>query len=77
VLISCLPGVKNCDFSPGSPTPTPTPSPTPAPSPSSGQCCYGGCSSGNCQGGWCGQSQSHCEATCKGTWCPKITEVVV
>jgi hypothetical protein len=75
VLISCLPGVKNCDFSPTPHTPTPTP--TPAPSPSSGQCCFGGCSGGNCQGGWCGQSQSQCEANCKGKWCPKITEVVV
>merc|ERR1711920_605570 len=45
-------------FPPAPPAPAP-PSPT-SPSPSSGQCCYGGCG-GNCQGGWCGQAQNHCE----------------
>jgi len=41
-----------------------------------GQCCYGGCA-GNCQGGWCGQSQSQCEGNCNGKWCPKVAEIVV
>merc|ERR1711879_802367 len=60
---------------PPAPSPTPTPpGPTPTPVPSSGQCCYGGCS-GNCQGGWCGQSQAHCESNCNGKWCPKNAEI--
>lgn len=64
---------------PPSPTPPAPPSPTPpgpTPAPSAGQCCYGGCS-GNCQGGWCGQSQAHCETNCNGKWCPKAAQVIV
>lgn len=61
--------------SPMPPPPSP-PSPSPGPSPSSGSCCYGGCA-GNCQGGWCGQSESHCEENCNGHWCPKASELVV
>merc|ERR1712232_592762 len=60
---------------PPSPSPAP-PGPTPAPVPSSGQCCYGGCS-GNCQGGWCGQSQAHCESNCNGKWCPADAQIIV
>jgi len=65
------------------PTPSPTPVPTPAPSPVGvGQCCYGAsgatCASmSSCQGGWCGQSQAHCEGSCNGKWCPKLAEIVV
>jgi len=65
------------------PTPFPTPVPTPAPSPVGvGQCCYGAsgatCASmSSCQGGWCGQSQAHCEGGCNGKWCPKLAEIVV
>jgi len=55
------------------PSPSPGPSPTP-PSPSgAGQCCFGGCGQ-SCQGGWCGQSESHCTGNCKGTWCPTASE---
>merc|ERR1712146_286064 len=62
---------------PPSPAPTPPgPKPPSPPAPSAGQCCYGGCS-GNCQGGWCGQSQSQCEGNCNGHWCPKSDEIVV
>jgi len=60
---------------PGPTPPGPTP-PGPSPAPSAGQCCYGSCS-GNCQGGWCGQSESHCTSNCNGKWCPKQAEVVV
>merc|ERR1719215_2400944 len=62
-------------FPPAPAPPSPTP-PGPSPAPSSGQCCYGGCS-GNCQGGWCGQSQAHCETTCNGNWCPTAAQVIV
>ena len=57
---------------PNVPTPPPVPPtpPTPPSPPSSGQCCYNSCGSGNCQGGWCGQSQTHCEGNCNGIWCP-------
>merc|ERR1712232_488829 len=55
--------------SPPSP-PTPPSPPGPPTPPSSGQCCESSCSSGQCQGGWCGQSQSNCEGNCKGVWCP-------
>merc|ERR1712151_119402 len=64
-------------FPPAPPAPVPppsppSPSPGPSPSPSStGNCCFGGCNSGNCQGGWCGESQGHCEGNCNGKWCPK------
>merc|ERR1719189_3549159 len=40
--------------------PTPAPPPTQAPVPPP-QCCHGGCGGGNCQGGWCGESQGNCE----------------
>merc|ERR1719277_2791207 len=46
---------------PAPPTQAPTQAPTtqaPAPAPvGPGLCCYGGCGGGNCQGGWCGESQ--------------------
>jgi len=64
---------------PGPAPPTPPGPPSP-PSPSAGQCCYGGgasCASmHNCQGGWCGQSQSNCEGHCSGKWCPKVDVIV-
>jgi len=62
--------------SPPAPRPSPPSPPSPRPSPTGGQCCYGGCS-GNCQGGWCGQSQTNCEGNCNGKWCPKQSHVVV
>jgi len=58
---------------PPAPTPAPTPAPAPTPGPSgSGECCYGGCSGGNCQAGWCGASQGNCENNCGGEWCPAV-----
>eukprot|EP00927_Polykrikos_kofoidii_P056415 TRINITY_DN50531_c0_g1_i1.p1 TRINITY_DN50531_c0_g1~~TRINITY_DN50531_c0_g1_i1.p1 ORF type:complete len:538 (-),score=70.65 TRINITY_DN50531_c0_g1_i1:137-1552(-) len=59
-----------------SPTPGPhprPPAPTPAPPSGSGQCCWGAscATASNCQGGWCGDSQDHCEKNCNGMWCPK------
>jgi len=54
--------------------PQPTQAPTtqaPAPAPvGPGLCCYGGCGGGNCQGGWCGESQGNCEGSCSGEFCP-------
>merc|ERR1712060_521828 len=35
-----------------------------------GLCCHGGCGGGNCQGGWCGESQGNCEGNCNGKFCP-------
>merc|ERR1719168_409221 len=56
------------------PTPAPVPTPTTqAPTPGSGLCCYGGCGGGNCQGGWCGESQGNCEGSCNGEWCSAPT----
>lgn len=57
---------------PGLP-PRPSP-PTPPPKPKGGQCCYNGCNSGNCQGGWCGQSEANCTGNCNGQWCPSTVE---
>jgi len=52
------------------PTQAPTTqAPTPAPA-GPGLCCYGGCGGGNCQGGWCGESQGNCEGNCGGEFCP-------
>lgn len=48
---------------------------TEAPS-SNYQCCYGGCS-GSCQDGYCGQSQTTCEGSCSGQWCPALTESLI
>jgi cellulose 1,4-beta-cellobiosidase len=62
--------------SPPAPGPSPPSPPSPRPSPTGGQCCYGGCSD-NCQGGWCGQSQTNCEGNCNGKWCPQQSHVVV
>jgi len=63
---------------PSPPSPTPPPSP-PSPTPVANQCCYGSCTSGNCQGGWCGQSADHCTGNCAGIWCPaeSFADVVV
>jgi len=56
---------------PPPPTPTPPPPTPPSPPPTGpGLCCYGGCGSGQCQGGWCGQSRSNCEGNCNGEFCP-------
>lgn len=58
--------------SPGPPSPGPPSPPSPGPSPPSpggGKCCYGA-SCTSCQGGWCGQSESHCVGNCHGHWCP-------
>merc|ERR1719150_2767038 len=70
-------GWKLCQGSSPGPEPTPaptTPTPTtaaPAPPPAGpGLCCYGGCGGGNCQGGWCGESQGNCEGNCNGEFCP-------
>merc|ERR1712045_463334 len=43
--------------------------PAPTPAGGSGLCCHGGCG-GNCQGGWCAESQSNCETNCNGEFCP-------
>jgi len=48
------------------------PASTPPPPPPTGLCCYAGCGGGNCQGGWCGQSQTNCESNCGGEWCPGV-----
>jgi hypothetical protein len=56
---------------PNAPTPPPAPPTPPSPPPPARQCCYGGCGSGNCHVGWCGQSQKQCEVNCGGKWCPK------
>merc|ERR1711966_173936 len=63
-------------------TPSPTPPSPPTPPAGQGQCCYGAagasCASmDNCQGGWCGQSQTNCEGNCNGKWCPQQSQVVV
>jgi cellulose 1,4-beta-cellobiosidase len=68
--------------SPPPPAPPSPPSPPTPPSPSVGKCCHGtpGASCGSmttCQEGWCGQSQAHCESSCNGKWCPKLSEVIV
>jgi len=55
---------------PAPPPPTAAPSPQPTPPAGAGQCCYEGCGK-QCQGGWCGESQSNCEGTCFGEWCPR------
>jgi len=47
--------------------PTPTQGPPPSPPPGPGQCCYP--CGGNCQDGWCSESQANCEGTCYGEWC--------
>merc|ERR1719195_586825 len=57
------------------PTQAPTqapPTPTPA---GPGLCCYGGCGGGNCQGGWCGESQGNCEGSCNGEFSPHAVAV--
>jgi len=56
---------------PTPPTPAPTtPAPTPAP-PAPAQCCTGqggSCNAPCSNGGWCGASESNCNA-CAGSWC--------
>merc|ERR1719189_2681555 len=63
MLVNCR---KSCGVCSG-PGPAPTPAPTPPPGP--GICCYEGCGSGNCQEGWCSESQGNCEGNCFGEWC--------
>jgi cellulose 1,4-beta-cellobiosidase len=84
MTVHCKDSCGLCDKPPPpppkpTPKPTPTPRPTPAPPPpsGSGQCCFGAsCATvSNCQGGWCGESQDHCEGNCKGTWCPTESNV--
>jgi len=61
---------------PNAPRPAPTPPSPPSPPPSAGQCCSNNvCSGSSCQGGWCGQSQAHCEGNCNGKWCPHAASV--
>jgi len=74
-FISCFDFKLSGSSSPSpSPVPQPTQAPTtqaPAPAPvGPGLCCYGGCGGGNCQGGWCGESQGNCEGNCNGEFCP-------
>merc|ERR1719437_113930 len=73
-FISCIDWKITGSSSPGPAPPTQAPAPptqAPAPPPAGpGLCCYGGCGGGNCQGGWCGESQGNCEGNCNGEFCP-------
>jgi cellulose 1,4-beta-cellobiosidase len=63
---------------PSPPLPPPPPPPTPpAPPSGSGMCCWGGCNSGNCQGGFCGASEANCKGNCNGEYCPKDDSTLV
>jgi len=86
IFISCFDfKLPSASPTPGQPSPSPTTQaptaapptqaptqapPTPAPT-GPGLCCYGGCGGGNCQGGWCGESQGNCEGSCNGEFCPR------
>lgn len=43
-----------------------------------GQCCYAVqvASSSAMSNGWCGLSETNCEGSCNGKWCPKLSETV-